>query len=251
MSDDQDSAKSLEPPRLLGRRGRKARGSQQPSAPGETSSAPPARVTDPVDAATAPPPPAGGDTRVLPEVGGGFVDAGTDPDPGSPTEREPGEPAVGVGSVAPDPAPPVIPPAPSRRRAARPASGPLVVPRYAGAAAAGLLAGIAMLCFVWLAFRSCEALSGTGSCDAGPGLIFLVVVFALTVLVGGALLGLLKLPEVGMTAFLAVGVTSLVAVLAPSGLLDSAAIVVLLPLLSAGAFAGSSWVATMQIDSSG
>jgi hypothetical protein len=242
MSDDQDGAKSLEPPRLLGRRRRSPRASQEPSAAPEPSSAPATPSPEPVDAATAAPPSAGGDTRVLPEVAGGFVDAGSDPVPA--IDPSPDEPTPAGGASSPRVAP-------ARRRAARPARGPLVVPRYAGAAAAGLVAGIAMLCFVWLAFRGCDALSGTGSCGTGPGMVFLVVVFALTVLVGRALLALLKIPEAGMTAFLAVGVTSLVAVLAPGDLLDSAAILVVLPLLSAGTFAASSWVATLQLDASG
>lgn len=125
---------------------------------------------------------------------------------------------------------------------------PLVVPATLTAALVGLVTGMALLGLMWVGFRGCDALSGTASCGKGPGLVALVVIFSLTVVVGRVLLGLLKLPEPLMTSFLAVGVTSLVATLLLSGLFDSAAILVVLPLLSAAAFAGSWWVATQQVD---
>lgn len=161
-----------------------------------------------------------------------------------------------TGADAPDDAPAVGPgdgPAPARTVRRRPrvlrASRPtFVVPRYAGAAAVGLVTGIALLTLVWLGFLGCETLTGGATCGTGPGLVALLVVFALAVLLGRTLLGLLKVPEAGMTSFLAVGVTGLVVMLSPEALFDSTAILVVLPLLCAGAFAGSSWVATLQLD---
>ncbi|CAN5462350.1 hypothetical protein BH09ACT12_BH09ACT12_10670 [soil metagenome] len=125
-------------------------------------------------------------------------------------------------------------------------AGPL--PPRVGAPIAGLVTGIGLLCLMWLGFRGCEALSGTESCGAGPGMVALVVVFALTVVVGQLTLSLLKVPDAGMTSFLAVGITSLIAVLLLGGLFDSALILVVLPVLSALAFAGSWWISTVQLD---
>ncbi len=112
----------------------------------------------------------------------------------------------------------------------------------------GLLTGAALLALVWVGFRGCEALRGNESCGTAPGMLALIVVFTLTVLVGRVLMSLFKLPEPGMTSFLAVGITCLVASLFLDGLYDSAAILIVLPLLSAVAFAGSWWLATQQVD---
>jgi len=218
-ADEQDSTPSLEPPKLFGRRRRGPDADE------------PARE---------------------PQVEAVFTDVGTD---ASPVESAPvatpvaaPSPALGTSTDAPRAArrPLRLPPG-LVQRLPRPGSG-VVVPSYALAAAAGLVTGIGLLALVWLGFRGCEAITGAVSCGTGPGMVALVVVFLVAVLLGRLLLGLLKLPEAGMTSFLAVGLTSLVVVLSPEGLLDSAAILVLLPLLTAATFAASSWVATLQLD---
>ncbi len=127
----------------------------------------------------------------------------------------------------------------------------IAVPPQATAPAVGLLTGIALLCFMWLGFRGCEAVSGTDSCGTAPGMVALVVIFVATVIVGRLLLTLLKTPEAGMTSFLAVGLTSLVAVLLLGGIFDSVAILVVIPLLMAATFALSAWVATLSFDQDG
>jgi hypothetical protein len=140
----------------------------------------------------------------------------------------------------------------ARRAAGRPARRPLRVPRVpvpavAAAALAGLVTGAALLGLVSLGFRGCEALNGNTSCGKGPGMVGLVLVFAVAVVIGRFLLAWAKLPEPGLTSFLGVGVASLVAILALGGLFDSAAIIVVLPLLCAATFAGAWWVATVQL----
>ena len=139
------------------------------------------------------------------------------------------------------------PPQSWKPRRAKTARGPLVIPGHVGAPIAGLLTGAALLGFMWLGFRGCETLTGTESCGKGPGLIALIVVFAAAVLLGTLLLTLMKLPEPGMTSFLAVGITSLIAVLILGGLLDSTVILFVVPVLMAASFAGSWYLTTVQL----
>ena len=123
----------------------------------------------------------------------------------------------------------------------------VTVPPPVTAAAVGLVTGAALLGLVSLGFRGCEALNGNTSCGKGPGMVALVFVFAVAVVIGRFLLAWAKLPEPGLTSFLGVGVASLVAILVLGGLFDSAAIIVVLPLLCAATFAGAWWVATIQL----
>lgn len=194
----------------------------------------------------------GGDTQVLPETGpeADFTDVGSDP---SDDDIAPAEPASTQKARAPRPSLSALrthPVLTSLRRAASQGRSDLgngLTDRL-GATAVGLVTGIALLGFIWVGLRGCGAVGTTQTCSPGSGLTALVVIFALTVLVGRVLLGLLKVREPVMTSFLAVGLTCLVAVLGPGWLIDSAATVVLVPLLSAGAFALASWVATLEVD---
>ncbi len=242
--DESATTPSLEPPRLFRRR----RATADPVAPSarapEVIPAPevapdptlhPTTHPTPPPAPAAPAPPAAS-TAPTPAVAAepssaSFADTGTD------VVVDDQHPPVGVEHD--DLAAPV-----DGKRAGR------RLPAGLGAAAAGLLSGVSLLVLMWAGFRGCELARGNESCGTGPGMIFLVVIFTLTVLVGRGLLGLLKVPEPGITSFLAVGLTCLVAVVVLSGLFDSVAILVVVPLLSAAAFCASAWVATLQLDSS-
>lgn len=210
--DAQDDKPSLDPPRLFRRR-RKETSEQTPTAPT--------------------PDPDPGDTRVIAGAEAPLADAGA---------------AAPVADAGDEAVPTKGFPKFSTRGLARIPRPTLEIPRYVGSAMAGLMTGVVLLCFMWLGFRGCEALRGTESCGPGPGLMALVVVFALTVVVGGLLLAMLKVPDPGMTSFLAVGLASLIATLLLSSLFDSAAILVVLPLLCAATFALSTWIATVQLD---
>uniref|UniRef100_UPI002B2749FD hypothetical protein n=1 Tax=Nocardioides sp. TaxID=35761 RepID=UPI002B2749FD len=207
---------SLTPPKLFGRR--------------RPATTPPAEATQ-------------GDTQVLPEVE-------TDPAFTDPAFTDAGsEPAGAVHGGEPEATPTARTPRLNLSAlASLPAALSHGAPRHVGAPAAGLLTGVALLGFIWVGLRGCDAVGTTSTCSPGSGLTALVVIFALTVLVGRVLLGLLKVREPVMTSFFAVGLTCLVAVLGPGWLIDSAATVVLVPLLSAGAFALASWVAALEVD---
>lgn len=215
---------SLAPPKLFGRRPKAPRAGDAPVAPGAAETSEPAAAPETSEATGS------GDTQVLAETESAFVDAGTDAPDGP--EVAAAAPASGAGR---------------RPRLPRLPDG-VTMPSNLGAPVAGLLTGIALLAFTWVGLRGCEALRGTTSCGTGPGLLALVVVLILAVLVGRVLLVLLKVPEPGMTSFLAIGLTSLVAVLGPSAILDSAAVVVLVPLVCAVTFVVAAWIATLEVD---
>lgn len=247
--DDHDRSPSLEPPKLFGRR---RRSSAEPTHEPEVAPDTRAATTGPDT-----PAPQDGDTRVFADTEAVFVDAGRDTaaSPAPPAGEAPATTSTGPRRASrPRAARPSLPSWPTRRPRSRAAGAtrsprsPVAVPSFALAPAAGLLTGIALLVFVWAGLQGCEALRGGASCGAGPGMTYLVVVFAATVVVGRLLLGLLKVDEPGMTSFLAVGITCLVAVLVFSGLFESALMLVLLPLMSAAAFAASAWIATLQVD---
>jgi hypothetical protein len=217
MADDESqdsSGPSLEPPKLFGRRRTDSR--ETPTTP-ETSAPSDASGSSNTAASSDTAAPSQGDTRVFQDAE--LADFATFADAGVDSAHDPQ--ADGVAATHP--------PQSWKPRRAKTARGPLVIPGHIGAPIAGLLTGVALLGFMSLGFRGCETLTGTESCGKGPGLIALIVVFAAAVLFGKLLLTLMKLPEPGMTSFLAVGITSLIAV------------------LMAASFAGSWYLTTVQL----
>jgi hypothetical protein len=86
------------------------------------------------------------------------------------------------------------------------------LPPLAGAAASGVLVGVASVVLVALGMQACEALRDSPSCG-GPGLVMLVVVVVALVALGRALLAFVRVPDPLLVSFLGV-VLSLVVVLA-------------------------------------
>ena len=70
-------------------------------------------------------------------------------------------------------------------------------------AGVGLLCGFATIAFVWLSERSCERFRDTTNCGA-LGLPLLVVIVAVTMLLGGLALSRLAMPHPRLVAFLGV-----------------------------------------------
>jgi hypothetical protein len=105
----------------------------------------------------------------------------------------------------------------------------------------GLAVGLGIVGLTWVSLRGCEAVQGTSSCG-GVGYPLLAVILAVMVVVGTLLLRLAQVPEAASTSFLAVGLTAVLALMfLVDSLLDDAMIVVL-PLICAGAFAAAHWV---------
>jgi len=113
---------------------------------------------------------------------------------------------------------------------------------YRAAALSGLVVGAAMVVLTWLALRGCEAVRGTSSCGGGPGFLLLVATFVVCVLLGSTLLRTFLIPDPGSSSFLAVGLVAVIALLFLINVLDSWVAIILIPLLSIGAYLGSVWV---------
>ena len=136
-----------------------------------------------------------------------------------------------------------------RQRKARSERSPVLGGRSA-ALLTGILVGAGLLGLTALGLRGCEAIQGTSSCGTAPGMAFLLVIFALAVVGGRFLLKLFKIPDPGSTSFLAVGLTSVIALLFLVGQLDTWPMLIVIPALSAGAYLLSWWVTTTYVEPS-
>ena len=247
MPDDDDSRPSLEAPRLFGRR----------RSPAEETPVFEDTATEPTVATPVAPPAA--------------------PPAAPPVVRRAAEPAAQLAGdatdtrvdTAPEPAP--VPASPTRRRRApqldlgqrlralRPTrpdgtdgtaaepSEPLLTGRIA-AVVAGLAAGLALVGFTWVGFRGCEAIRGSTSCGAAPGMLALALVLVLAVVVGGMLLSAFRVPDPGATSFLGTGLTGVISLLFLVDVLDHWSMVIVIPLVTAVTFLLSWWVTTTYVD---
>ncbi len=140
-------------------------------------------------------------------------------------------------TTAPDAAP--TPPRPPRE-------GPLLPGRIA-AAVAGALAGALIVGLTTAAFELCGQIQGTNSCG-NPGILLLMAILALAVVLGTVVLRLCQVPEPGSTSFLAVGLTSVVALLFLVDALFEWWMVIVIPLVSVATFLLSHWVTTTFVE---
>jgi hypothetical protein len=95
--------------------------------------------------------------------------------------------------------------------------------------------------------RVCTAVKGTSSCGK-PGIFLLVAVLVVAVLVGSALLRLAHVPDATSTSFLAVGLTTVFALLFLVGQLFEWWMIIVIPLVSVASFLLSHWVTTTYIE---
>ena len=159
---------------------------------------------------------------------------------------ESGQPADGVSGDGHTP----------ERRHPEPADGGgrprgFTLPAASGRIAAvvtGLVVGLLAVGLVFGSLRVCEAARGTASCGGGPGLLLLVAVLVLLTYLGGWLLRAFGIRDSGSTSFLAVALLAVAAMLFLIEVLMSAWMVVVIPLVAAGAYALSHWVTTALVD---
>jgi hypothetical protein len=135
-------------------------------------------------------------------------------------------------AVIEDERPPVTTPRPRR-------SLPTLAPLPA-ALLTGALVGLLGSGLVWLALRGCSAVRGTSSCGS-PGFLLVLAIFVVMVLAGRAVLGLLKAPDPGATAFLAVALMGVLCLLFVDRL-DNALGAAVLAVVGLLAFGLSQWV---------
>ena len=111
-------------------------------------------------------------------------------------------------------------------------------------AVVGLLCGFATIALVWLSERSCERFRDTTNCGA-LGLPLLVVIVAVTMVLGGLALSRLAMPSPRLVAFLGVAFMLAVVLAFLTGRLDSPWILAVVPVLTAIAFLLANLVARL------
>jgi len=119
---------------------------------------------------------------------------------------------------------------------------PPLLPAYPAAAVTGAVVGAAMVILTWLSLRGCEAVRGTASCTGGPGFLLLVATFVLCIMLGSTLLKVFAIPDPGSSSFLAVGIVAVLSLLFLIDALDHWSMLIVIPVLSVGAYLASVWV---------
>lgn len=147
----------------------------------------------------------------------------------------------------PDHRPPTVKP---RVRSGRPRTLPVINPRIA-TAVTGALVGLTGVVLAFLTGRGCEEVRGVGSCG-GIGLVALLLILAIEVFLGAAMLKAWRVYDPVSTSFLGVGLLAVFVLLFLLNSLESVWMLLVIPLISALTFLLSWWVTeTFVEDSSG
>jgi hypothetical protein len=115
------------------------------------------------------------------------------------------------------------------------------------AAVTGLVVGAVGAALTYLSLRGCEAAKGTESCG-GTGVPLLLVILALMVLVGSAVLGAWGVAEARSTSVLGVGVLCVILLVALIEDLFSGWMFLVVPILAALSYAVAHWVTTALVE---
>jgi hypothetical protein len=118
----------------------------------------------------------------------------------------------------------------------------------AAAIITGLLSGLAAVALAFGAARGCESVRDTDSCGGGIGLLAIVAILAIEVVIGANLLKAWQISDPFSTSFLGVGLVATLAMLIFLDDLDSGWMFLVIPLMTAVAFALSWWVTVRFID---
>ena len=122
-----------------------------------------------------------------------------------------------------------------------------VVNPYLVVVVTGVVCGLIAVVLSIATQRGCETVRGVGSCG-GIGLLALLVILAIEIVIGAALMRAFDIPDPTSTAFLGVGIVAVLAMVFFLGSLESVWMFLVLPLLSAASFAVSYWVSTTFVD---
>jgi hypothetical protein len=167
---------------------------------------------------------------------------------------EPMTPAATTQTPAPAPAP-----TPVKQAAGATAAPPTAEPKEPApprepwlrgrpaAVLTGLVVGALIVAATAGSLRLCTLVKGTSSCG-GPGLFLLVAILVVAVLVGAAMLRAAAVPQAMSTSFLAVGLLSVVTLLFLVGSIFQWWMIIVIPIVSVGAFLLSHWVTTTYIE---
>ncbi|MCW2761943.1 MAG: hypothetical protein JWR85_2144 [Marmoricola sp.] len=138
-----------------------------------------------------------------------------------------------------------LPVAPAVLEPAAP-EGPRMNPRLA-AVLTGAIVGLVGVLLAYLSGTGCEAVRGVGSCG-GIGLLALLVIVAIEVVLGAAILKFWRLSDPTSTSFLGVGLVAVFVLLFLLSQLDSVWMIVVIPALSGLTFLVSWWVTETFVD---
>ena len=246
MAEDQEpSGPSLEPPTLFWRKKKTKPAGPPPPRDPPVDASPNTILDHPGSGETtqplAPPVPP---TPAAPPAPLIVEEAPAQPAASSHTERSSAESpdSQSVGLDAP-------PRAPAPDRVPKERIGPPLPGRVA-AALVGLLMGGLIVGLTTASFELCSEVRGTNSCG-GQGFLLLVAILTLAVVVGSLLLRLCEVPEPGSTSFLAVGLTSVIALLFLVDELFEWWMAIAIPLVSVATYLLSHWVTATFVDPAG
>lgn len=139
-------------------------------------------------------------------------------------------------------APPAPAPELAKRRAAKSATPSL--PAQVASALAGLTVGVVGVAATFVGMQGCEVVTGTDSCGGAPGFLVLVAILVLMVLLGSVLLRAWRVSDPGSTSLLAVGLVTVVVLVALLEVIFSAWMFAVVPALTATSYALARWVTT-------
>ncbi|MGH3444344.1 MAG: hypothetical protein ACRDPB_03105, partial [Nocardioidaceae bacterium] len=112
----------------------------------------------------------------------------------------------------------------------------------------GVLVGLVGVALTYGGMRGCEAVRGTSSCGGTPGFFILLAFVIVMVLLGAVLLGAAAVTEPRGASLLGVGMVCVVALLVLPGVIFSAWMFLVIPLVAGACFALSQWVTTRYVD---
>jgi hypothetical protein len=152
-----------------------------------------------------------------------------------------------VATAAVDEPPAAVPPTPPEPKRER---RPLRLPGvnvYVAALVTGLVCGLVAVVLEQGAQNGCESVRGVGSCG-GVGLVVLLIILAVTILVGAVLLRIFGVPDPTSTSVLGIGIVTVLTLVFFLGSLESGWMFLAIPALAAVSFALSAWVTTALVD---
>ena len=152
---------------------------------------------------------------------------------------------VAVDEEESEPAPEPERPARQQRPRRRPALKPLPA-----AGVTGVVVGLVLVGLMRAALETCDFIRGVSSCQ-GSGVAMWLAILAFIVILGRFLLRWFGLEETGSTSFLAVGISAVGMLLFLSEQLESPWMWLVLPVVSAAAYALSHWVTTAFVEPTG
>ena len=260
--DRAEDGPSLELPSFFGRRKRRTREPEAPTAEPEAGSEDTLVIdTEPLVAAEPEPAPQS-EPEPAPEPEPRVAVAEPEPEPAPARPAPPvavaeptPEPAPRVERHRPEPAPEPEPqpePRPVEREPKAPVGERLQasLPDLAVSTAAlvvGALVGLVGCGATWAALQGCELATGTDSCG-GPGLLVLIVIVVGMILLGAALLRIFGVPEPGNVSFLGVAIMVAVALVFLISYLFEPWMFVAIPVLTSVSYWLARWITTRWTD---